>query len=90
MPLDEEFVAGAEADQMPADDTLQEVEVPGVRLHGEQQGPLFQLVKNSNGTVSLLAAANGKHVTAENGGADALIANRTAIGTWEQFDLATV
>ncbi|MGW3412580.1 fascin domain-containing protein [Streptomyces sp. NPDC000888] len=50
----------------------------------------FQLVHNSNGTVSLLASANGKYVTADNGGADPLIANRTAIGTWEQFDLATV
>jgi hypothetical protein len=26
-------------------------------------------------------------VTAENAGAASLIANRTAIGTWEQFDL---
>ncbi|MGW2959125.1 fascin domain-containing protein [Streptomyces sp. NPDC001220] len=40
--------------------------------------------------MSLLAAANGRYVTAEDGGGDALIADRTAIGTWEQFDLATV
>ena len=38
------------------------------------------------GVVSLRAHANGKLVTAENGGAAALIANRTAIGAWEQFD----
>ena len=36
--------------------------------------------------VSLRAHANGDYVTAENAGASALIANRTAIGPWEQFD----
>ena len=36
--------------------------------------------------VSLRAHANGDYVTAENDGASALIANRTAIGPWEQFD----
>jgi lysophospholipase L1-like esterase len=36
--------------------------------------------------VSFRAHANGKYVTAENGGANPLIANRTAIGSWEQFD----
>jgi hypothetical protein len=30
------------------------------------------------------------YVCAENTGAAALIANRSAIGTWEQFDLTTV
>ena len=37
-------------------------------------------------TVSLRAHANGRYVTAENAGAAPLIANRTAIGGWEQFD----
>ncbi|MGW5355951.1 DUF7910 domain-containing protein, partial [Streptomyces sp. NPDC004031] len=37
--------------------------------------------------VSLRARANGDYVTAENGGAAPLIANRTSIGPWEQFDL---
>ncbi|MFC4033224.1 xylosidase [Streptomyces polygonati] len=37
--------------------------------------------------VSLRAGVNNDYVTAENGGAAALIANRTAIGVWEQFDL---
>jgi len=32
--------------------------------------------------------ANGKYVTAEDGGASALIANRTAIGPWEKFTLS--
>ena len=35
---------------------------------------------------SLLATVNSRYVTAENAGASALIANRTAIGPWEQFD----
>lgn len=36
--------------------------------------------------ISLRAHANGLYVTAENAGASPLIANRTAIGSWEQFD----
>jgi GH25 family lysozyme M1 (1,4-beta-N-acetylmuramidase) len=36
--------------------------------------------------VSLLAGANGRYVTAENAGGSPLIANRAAIGVWEQFD----
>lgn len=49
----------------------------------------FQLVRNSDGTVSLLASATGKYVTAEDAGASALIADRTAIGPWEKFTLIT-
>ncbi|WP_328913188.1 MULTISPECIES: xylosidase [unclassified Streptomyces] len=37
--------------------------------------------------VSLRARANNLYVTADNAGASPLIANRTAIGGWEQFDL---
>jgi hypothetical protein len=37
--------------------------------------------------VSLRAHANGDIVTADNAGASPLIANRTAVGAWEQFDL---
>jgi hypothetical protein len=36
--------------------------------------------------ISLRAHANNEYVTADNAGAAALIANRTAIGTWETFD----
>jgi hypothetical protein len=32
---------------------------------------------------------NNAYVCAENAGAAALIANRTAIGPWEEFDLIT-
>ena len=38
------------------------------------------------GVISLRAHANGRLVTAENAGAAALIANRDAIGSWEEFD----
>jgi hypothetical protein len=40
--------------------------------------------------VSLRAHANGLYVTADNAGASPLIANRTAVGGWEQFDLIAV
>ena len=40
--------------------------------------------------VSLRSRANNMYVTADNAGASPLIANRTAIGTWEQFDLLNV
>ena len=38
---------------------------------------------------ALQSLANNRYVTAENAGAASLIANRTAIGLWEQFDLIT-
>jgi hypothetical protein len=37
--------------------------------------------------VSLRAHADGDIVTADNAGASPLIANRTVIGAWEEFDL---
>jgi hypothetical protein len=37
--------------------------------------------------VSLRSRANSRYVCADNAGAAPLIANRTAIGAWEQFDL---
>jgi hypothetical protein len=37
--------------------------------------------------VSFKSMANNMYVTADNAGASPLIANRTAIGTWETFDL---
>jgi hypothetical protein len=40
----------------------------------------------ATGVISLRAHANNLYVTADNAGAAALIANRTAIGTWETFD----
>lgn len=41
----------------------------------------------STTVISFRAAVNNMYVTAENAGASPLIANRTAIGTWEMFDL---
>ncbi|MDQ1727046.1 MAG: glucosylceramidase, partial [Frankiaceae bacterium] len=43
----------------------------------------------SSSVVSFRAHANGKYVTADNAGSSPLIANKTAIGTWEQFDKVT-
>src|SRR3984885_10872026 len=40
-----------------------------------------------SGTIALRAHANNMYVTADNAGASPLIANRTAIGTWETFQL---
>ncbi|MEU7870304.1 PQQ-dependent sugar dehydrogenase [Dactylosporangium sp. NPDC049140] len=37
--------------------------------------------------ISLRAHANNQVVTADNGGTSPLIANRSAVGTWEQFDV---
>jgi hypothetical protein len=50
--------------------------------------PTAPVVTGSTSTVvSLRAMVNNMIVTAENAGSSPLIANRTAIGTWEQFDL---
>ncbi|HEY2672923.1 MAG TPA: hypothetical protein VGJ07_21515, partial [Rugosimonospora sp.] len=42
---------------------------------------------HSTSVISLRAHANGDYVTADNAGAAPLIANRTAIGPWETFDV---
>jgi hypothetical protein len=42
------------------------------------------------GVVSLRARINSRYVAAENGGSQPLIANRTTIGAWEQFDLVNL
>jgi hypothetical protein len=51
---------------------------------GQQQQ--FRVVTNGDGSISL-ATADNHYVCAENAGAASLIANRTAIGPWEEFDL---
>jgi hypothetical protein len=38
-------------------------------------------------SISFRAHANGRIVTAESAGTQPLIANRTAVGPWEEFDL---
>jgi hypothetical protein len=50
-----------------------------------------QPIVTSPGTrvISLRAHANNQYVCADNAGANPLIANRTAIGGWEQYDLLT-
>ena len=47
------------------------------------------MVLTGNGSVCFRALVNNNYVTAENAGAAPLIANRTAIGPWEEFDLIT-
>ncbi|MEE4545358.1 xylosidase [Streptomyces sp. V4-01] len=52
--------------------------------------PTQPVVSTGGGTgtvVALRARANNEYVTADNAGASALIANRTTVGAWEQFDL---
>ena len=52
-------------------------------------GQQFDLLSNSDSSVSLRAHANNLLVAADNAGKDPLIANRTAVGQWESFDLIT-
>ena len=70
----------------------------GDHLHPNEAG--LQAVANAvdltlfgapaaSSVVSFRAHANGDIVTSDNAGAAPLIANRTAIGPWEQFDLIT-
>ncbi|MYS23318.1 hypothetical protein GA0115240_151810 [Streptomyces sp. DvalAA-14] len=47
----------------------------------------FDLISNSDGSVSFRSHANSDIVTADNTGTSPLIANRTSIGLWEEFDL---
>lgn len=56
----------------------------GSSVSGSQRAALATQV------VALRALANGRWVSAENGGSAPLIANRTAIGAWERFDLAVL
>ncbi|HVE16893.1 MAG TPA: DUF5010 domain-containing protein [Chthoniobacterales bacterium] len=44
-------------------------------------------VRKTDPLISLTSASNGKIVTAELGGDSTVIANRTAIGPWEQFSI---
>jgi len=45
----------------------------------------FNVITNSDGTISLQSKANGQYVTADLNNGAKLIASRTAIGTWEKF-----
>ncbi|MDN3353801.1 glycoside hydrolase family 3 C-terminal domain-containing protein [Actinomadura sp. DC4] len=52
-----------------------------IRLTGQ-----VQVGTPANHVITLRARVNGQYVTADSAGAAPLIANRTAIGPWEQFD----
>ncbi|MEV0405052.1 hypothetical protein [Actinoallomurus sp. NPDC050550] len=49
--------------------------------------PTQPVVTGGTKVISLRSRANSDYVTAENAGASPLIANRTSIGPWEQFDM---
>jgi hypothetical protein len=46
----------------------------------------FTPVDVANASISLHAHANGRYVTAEAGGGQPLIASRSTVGAWEEFD----
>lgn len=48
----------------------------------------FTLTESVEGWVALLSQATGKYVVAEAGGDGVLLANRSAIGPWEKFELS--
>lgn len=48
----------------------------------------FTIVESPEGWIALSSVATGAYVVAEGGGAGSLLANRTAIGAWEKFDLS--
>jgi hypothetical protein len=50
-------------------------------------GTIDRFVVSTASAVSLRSHANNDYVTADNSGASPLIANRTAVGQWETFDL---
>jgi hypothetical protein len=52
--------------------------------------PTQPTLSSATTVISLRSRANSMYVTADNAGASPLISNRTAIGTWEQFDQITV
>jgi GH25 family lysozyme M1 (1,4-beta-N-acetylmuramidase) len=49
-------------------------------------GALTRLAGGTYAPIGLRAAVNSRYVTAENAGSAALIANRSGIGPWEQFE----
>ncbi|HET8641995.1 MAG TPA: S8 family serine peptidase, partial [Pseudonocardiaceae bacterium] len=71
-------------DQIVADATTGVVGNPGA---GSPNRLLFVGSVPIGRTVSLRAVANGNYVAAESAGAQPLIANRTAVGQWETFDM---
>ncbi|MDT0319015.1 glycosyl hydrolase family 95 catalytic domain-containing protein [Streptomyces millisiae] len=59
----------------------------GVVTFTAAAGTTYQLAPRATTVISLRARANNQYVCADDAGASALIANRTAIGPWERFDL---
>jgi len=59
-------------------------------LAGQLRGVIPTPPVQQTRVISLRSGINGRYVTAEQRGAAALIANRTVIGPWEQFDVIAV
>ena len=60
---------------------------PSSRLRHDDYHKVRVILRDKEGSALARVYANGLIVTAENAGAQPLIANRTAIGGWEEFDL---
>ena len=60
------------------------------RAHDVQTADSVRDTAVGTEVVAFRAKANNRYVTAENTGKSSLIANRTAIGSWETFDLIHV
>jgi len=75
--------------------TVQAVVLPNVSasaVRGSVSMHIFDVSvsgSSASSVISLRAHANNDIVTADNAGASPLIANRTAVGPWESFDLIT-
>ena len=79
-----EFFEGAVTAGFPTDATENTVQASLATAGYSGNTALFPTTES---VISLRAHANGDFVTADNAGASPLIANRTAIGPWETFDL---
>jgi beta-glucosidase len=70
--------------------TVQAVVLPYVSANAADHVAAMHIfalgISTATPVVSFKAHADGDYVTADNAGASPLIANRTAIGPWEQFD----
>ena len=81
-----EFFEGAVTAGFPSDATGNAVQANLAAAGYANNNTTFT---TSTSVVSFRAYNNQHIVTAENAGASSLIANRTAIGPWEEFDLVT-
>lgn len=85
------YTALGHTEQMWADPTFRLLLWGGIRVAARSVAADCQPVAPPTaGAVGLIATVNQRLVTAENAGAAPLIANRSALGPWERFDLLRV